>query len=64
MDAEINCSIEKTSCTFDQLSVTVWDNPKLAIRTKLAVYCVCSTLTVGLKIEKDENLIFEFPFEN
>ena len=51
-DTEINCHIGKVSGTFSQLSVRVWDDPKLAIRTKLTGYCacVCSTLLYGSKM--------------
>ena len=49
MDTEINFRIGKASGIFARLSERVWDNPKLTIRKKSAVYraCVCSTLLYG-----------------
>ena len=49
LDTEINCHIGKTSGIFARLTVRVWDNPKLSIRTKSNVYCacVCSALLYG-----------------
>jgi hypothetical protein len=49
MEAEITSRIGKASGTFARLSSRVWDNPKLSIKTKAAIYraCVCSTLLYG-----------------
>ena len=51
MDTEINCRIGKASSTFARLSGSVWDNPKLTVRTMSAVYlaCVCRTILYGSK---------------
>ena len=46
IDVEIDSRIGKAFTTFDRLSARVWENPKLKISTKVAVYssCVLSTL--------------------
>ena len=46
LDTEINSRIGKAFATFARLSARVWENPKLKISTKVAVYssCVLSTL--------------------
>ena len=46
LDAELNTRIGKASTTLARLSQRVWNNKKLTIRTKVAVYraCVLSTL--------------------
>ena len=49
MATEINCCIGKDSGTFARLIGRVWYIPKIIIRTKSNVYCVCvySTLPYG-----------------
>ena len=49
LDAEIDKRIGKAATTFARLSSRVWENPKLTIKTKVAVYnaCVVSTLLYG-----------------
>ena len=49
MNTNINYHIGKDLGTFARLSGRVWNNPKLTIRTKSAVYraCVRSTLLNG-----------------
>ena len=49
MDAEINKRIGKASTTLGRLTTRVWENPKLTITTKMAVYsaCIISTLLYG-----------------
>ena len=46
IDAEIDSRIGKAFTTFARLSARVWENPKLKISTKVAVYssCVLTTL--------------------
>lgn len=49
LDAEINKRIGKAATTLARLAPRVWENPKLTIKTKAAVYnaCVISTLLYG-----------------
>ena len=49
LDAEIDKRIGKAATTLARLSSRVWENPKLTIKTKVAVYnaCVVSTLLYG-----------------
>lgn len=49
LDAEISKRIGKAATTLGRLSSRVWDNPKLTIPTKMAVYkaCIVSTLLYG-----------------
>ena len=49
LDAEIDKRIGKAATTLARLTSRVWKNPKLTIKTKVAVYnaCVVSTLLYG-----------------
>ena len=49
LDAEIDKRIGKAATTLARLTSRVWENPKLTIKTKIAVYnaCVVSTLMYG-----------------
>ena len=49
LDAEINKRIGKAATTHARLTTRVWTNPKLTVKTKMAVYnaCVISTLLYG-----------------
>lgn len=49
LDTEIDKRIGKAATTFARLTTRVWTNPKLSVKTKLAVYnaCVISTLLYG-----------------
>ena len=49
LDAEIDKRIGKAATTLARLTSRVWENPKLTIKTKIAVYnaCVVSTLLYG-----------------
>ena len=49
LDTEINKRIGKAATTFARLTTRVWTNPKLTVKTKMAVYnaCVISTLLYG-----------------
>ena len=49
LDAEIDKRIGKAATTLARLTSRVWENPKLTIKTKVAVYnaCVVSTLLYG-----------------
>ena len=49
LDAEIDKRIGKAATTLARLTSRVWENPKLTIKTKFAVYnaCVVSTLLYG-----------------
>ena len=49
LDTEIDKRIGKASTTLARLTPRVWENPKLSIKTKMAVYnaCVISTLLYG-----------------
>ncbi len=49
LDAEIGQRIGKAATTLARLTTRVWTNPKLTVKTKMAVYnaCVISTLLYG-----------------
>ena len=49
LDAEINKRIGKAASTLVRLIARAWTNPKLSVKTKMAVYnaCVVSTLLYG-----------------
>ena len=49
LDAEIDKRIWKAASTLARLTARVWANPKLSVKTKMAVYnaCVISTLLYG-----------------
>ena len=49
LDAEIDKRVGKAATTLARLTSRVWENPKLTIKTKVAVYnaCVVSTLLYG-----------------
>ena len=49
LDAEINKRIRKVATTLAHLTSRVWTNPKLTVKTKMAVYnsCILSTLLYG-----------------
>ena len=49
LDAEIDKRISKADTTLARLSLRVWENPKLTIKNKFAVYnaCLVSTLLYG-----------------
>ena len=49
LDAEIDKRIGKAATTLARLTSRVWTNPKLTVKTKMAVYnaCVLSTLLYG-----------------
>ena len=51
LDAEINKRIGKAATTLACLTSRVWTNPKLTMKTKMAVYnaCILSTLLYGSK---------------
>ena len=50
LDAEINKRIGKAASTLARLTPRVWTNPKLSVKTKMAVFnaCVISTLLYGI----------------
>ena len=52
LDTEIDKRIGKAAITFARLSSRVWENEKLTIKTKMAVYnaCLVSTLLYGNEI--------------
>ena len=52
LDAEIDKRIGKAATTLSRLTPRVWTNPKLTVKTKMAVYnaCVLSTLLYGREI--------------
>ena len=41
LDAEVNQHIGKAATTLGRLTTQVWENPKLSITTKMAVYIAC-----------------------
>ncbi|XP_066282992.1 uncharacterized protein [Branchiostoma lanceolatum] len=49
LDKEIDKRIGKAATTLARLTTRVWENPKLSVKTKMAVYnaCVLSTLLYG-----------------
>ena len=49
LDPEIDKSIGKAATTLAHLTSRVWTNPKLTVKTKMAVYnaCILSTLLYG-----------------
>ena len=49
LDTEIDKRIGKAATTLARLTSQVWENPKLTVKTKMAVYnaCVISTLLYG-----------------
>ncbi|CAH1266854.1 Hypp3594 [Branchiostoma lanceolatum] len=49
LDKEIDKRIGKSATTLARLTTRVWENPKLSVKTKMAVYnaCVLSTLLYG-----------------
>ena len=49
LDAEIDKRIGKAASTVARLTARLWTNPKLSVKTKMAVYnaCVTSTLQYG-----------------
>ena len=49
LDVEINKSIGKAASTLARHTTLVWENTKLTVKTKIAVYnaCVISTLQYG-----------------
>jgi len=49
LDAEIDERIGKAATTLTRLTTRVWTNPKLTVKTKMAVHnaCVISTLLYG-----------------
>ena len=49
LDTEINQHIRKAATMLGQLTTCVWENPKLTVATKTAVYkaCIISTLLYG-----------------
>ena len=51
LDPEIDRRIEKAATTLARLTSRVWTNPKLTMKTKMAVYnaCVLSTLLYSSK---------------
>ena len=52
LDPEINKRIGKAATTLAHLTSRVWTNPKLTVKTKMAVYnaCILSTLLYGSEI--------------
>jgi len=54
IDSEIDSRISKSFTTFSRLSAGVWENPKLNMSTKVAVYssCVLSTLLYIWQLKK------------
>ena len=49
LDAELDKRVGKAATTLARLTTRVWTNPKLTVKTKMAVYnaCVISTLLYG-----------------
>ena len=49
LDTEVNQRIGKAATMLDRLTTRVWENPKLTVATKMAVYkaCIISTLLYG-----------------
>ena len=49
LDAEFNQRIGKAATMLGRLTTRVWENPKLTVATKMAVYkaCIISTLLYG-----------------
>ena len=52
LDTELNKRIGKAATTLGRLATRVWENPKLIVKTKMAVHnaCIVSTLLYGSKV--------------
>ena len=51
LNAEIDKRIGKAATTFARLTTRVWTNPKLTVKTKMAVYSACVISTLLYKSE-------------